>query len=397
MANKLMSLESVLDEERKEVLAMLEGTNGGRLRGSAGSAGGPVRTGSPFAAQRSPPVRSMLDVGSQVPRHKSLPGTNDSATSSPPIRSMLDVGKAPAVRSMLDISTPVPPAAAATTATASTKSAQSSPTEANQRAVMANNQHRSLSDPASRPADFGPRAPATGPAPGFNPTSQYQFSGYLQSNPGGPVIPKRNTQGGKKPQVPTAMAEIVRSGDLSSFPLLDGGRNHSIPSTGIGNSVAKSKSPSNRLGLRSNSPVSSMLNPDLSKFTLNDGRVIDMNNAYRRLSDANLARSGGGLSSLSDKSRRRRTNSGDAAIPGGAGGGRLEKEYAGEDALEDSSDEDDRRSSDEEGNRGRQKEVKEKQQSHHPESQTLGMGRAKGPRTARSLMAAAEEEREFKS
>ena len=28
-----------------------------------------------------------------------------------------------------------------------------------------------------------------------------------------------------------------------------------------------------------------------------------------------------------------------------------------------------------------------------PESQTLGMGRAKGPRTALSLMAAAEEER----
>ena len=141
-----------------------------------------------------------------------------------------------------------------------------------------------------------------------------------------------------------------------------------------------------------------MLSPDLSTFTLNDGRVIDMTSAYRRLSDANLARSVPGLSSLSDKSRRRRTNSGDAVIPEDAGGGRLEKEYTGEDAVEDSSDEEDRRSSDEEGRRGRKKEQsKQNDDNHHPESQTLGMGRAKGPRTAKSLMAAAEEERTSKS
>ena len=367
---------------------MLEGTKGGRSGGSASSASGPVRTGSPFTAQRSP-VRSMLDVEPAVPRHKSLPGTNESGKSSPPIRSMLDVGNVPAVRSMLDIHLPVP------SATASTKSAQSSPTEANHRTAIANNQHRSLSDAASLPAGFGPRAPVTGPTTGLNPTSQYQFSGYLQSNPGGPVVPKRNTQAGKKPQVSNLMAEVVRGGDLSSFPSLDNGRSHSVASSGIGNNAAKSKSPSNRLGLRSDSPLSSRPSLELSKLTLNDGSVIDMNNAYRRLSDANLASSAGGISSLSEKSRQRRTNSGDAAIPEDAGGGRLEKEYAGEDVLEDSSDEDD--GSDEEGNRGRKKEVKENEHGHDPESQTLGMGRAKGPRTARSLMAAAEEEREFKS
>jgi hypothetical protein len=116
-----------------------------------------------------------------------------------------------------------------------------------------------------------------------------------------------------------------------------------------------------------------------------------MNSAYRRLSDANLAKSGGGLSSLSEKSRRRRTNSGDAMIPEDDGGGRLEKDYAGEDALEDSSDEDGR-SSDEERSRGRKKEGRENNNDGH-ESQTIGMGRAKGPRTALSLLAAAEEER----
>ena len=186
------------------------------------------------------------------------------------------------------------------------------------------------------------------------------------------------------------MAEVVRGGDLGSFGPRDRGRNHSIAGTGIGNNVAKSKSPSNRMALRTSSPHSSMLSPDPTQYVTKDGRLIDMNNAYRRLSDANLAKSGGGLSSLSEKSRRRRTNSGDATIPEDAGDGRLEKDYTGEDALEDSSDED-ARSSDDERNRGRKKEVKG--ENSGPESQTIGMGRAKGPRTAQSLMAAAEEER----
>jgi hypothetical protein len=115
-----------------------------------------------------------------------------------------------------------------------------------------------------------------------------------------------------------------------------------------------------------------------------------MNNAYRRLSDANLALSRGGLSSLGGKGARRRTNSGDAVTDST----RLEKDYTpidGEDALVDSSDED---TSDEERPRGRKKDVRAEQtQNDDPESKTLGMGRAKGPRTARSLMAAAEEER----
>ena len=206
------------------------------------------------------------------------------------------------------------------------------------------------------------------------------------------MIPKRNTQAGKKPHTPSAMTEVVRGGDLSTFGSRDTGR-HSIASTAIGNHVDKSMSPSNRLGLRSNSPHSSMVNPDLSKFTLNDGRVIDMTNAYKRLSDDNLAQSGGALSSLSEKSRRRRTSSGDALIPEETGDGRLQKQYMGEDSLEDSSDDEYRASSDDEGNRGRSTQ---KRKESSGESQTLGMGRAKGPRTAQSLMAAAEEERMLK-
>jgi hypothetical protein len=108
------------------------------------------------------------------------------------------------------------------------------------------------------------------------------------------------------------------------------------------------------------------------------------------LSDANLALSSGGLSTLSEKSGRRRTNSGDAVGPDGA---RLEKDYTiidGEDALLDSSDEDLKSSDDEQ--RGRKKEERREES---PGSKTLGMGRAKGPRNAQSLMAAAEEERAY--
>jgi nucleotide-binding universal stress UspA family protein len=364
-----MSLESMLDEERKDVLALLEGNPGLRNRGSASSAGS-GRTPSPYTPRS--PVRSMLDIAEDPAPKPSPLGTTNGRPPRVPVRSMLDIHSTPP--------------AAATTVSAST-----SPTQSNHRSHLANTQyqqHRSLSDAASRPAEFGPRSnvlEATKAAP----SATYQFSGYLPSNPGGPVVPKRNTQAGKKVLIPNAMAEVVRGGDISSvFGTRDNGRHHSIAGTGIGTS--KSRSPHNRLGLRSNSPH---VSTETSKFTLDDGRTIDMNSAYRRLSDANLALSGGGLSSLSRKGRRR-TNSGDAIDP--LNGGRLEKDYTGDDALVDSSDEE--HSSDEERTRGRRKTVEGQNGDNsedYPESKTIGMGRAKGPRTALSLMAAAEEERMY--
>lgn len=318
----------------------------------------------------------MLDIAEDTVPKPSPLGSTNGATPAPP--------RAHVVRSMLDIDSPPP--VAATTVSAST-----SPTQSNHRSYLSNTPHpRSLSDAASRPAEFGPRSNVLGPVKP-DPNAAYQFSGFMPSNPGGPVVRKRNTQAGRK-IIPNAMAEVVRGGDLGVFGPRDKGRNHSIAGTGIGTS--KSRSPHNRLGLRSSSPH---LSPDTSKFVTNDGRTIDMNSAYRRLSDANLALSGGGLSSLSGKGRRR-TNSGDAVDPLN---GRLEKDYTGidgEDVLVDSSDEDDH-SSDEEGIRGRRKTIKgqnENLEEEHPESKTLGMGRAKGPRTAQSLMAAAEEERMYK-
>ncbi|CAD6439797.1 f6fcdea5-4bee-4143-999a-c2e294f887d1 [Sclerotinia trifoliorum] len=381
MANKNMSQESAAEQERQEVLALLHSTTGSRSRGSVSSTGSGHRIGcgrskSPFTANPRSPVRSMLDVDGApaMPRHSSIGGTSSGIPV--PIRSMLDVDTplpaAPAVRSMLDISTPA-------TKSFGSRSAQTSPT-INPKAHASNARHsRSSSDAAAKPTvNFGPRA-ITRVDP-----NEYQFSGYLPSNPGGPSVPKRNTQAGKR--ITSSMAEVVRSGvDLSGFKGgRDRGRHNSIASTGI--STTKSKSPHNRFSPRSSSPVSA----DPSKYAvLDNGKIIDVNSAYQRLSDANLARSNGELSSLSQKNRQNRAKNEDFDI----NGARLKKDYVpmeGEEGIIDSTDE-----SDDEESRGRQKRARSVDgDDSEVEKTTLGMGRAKGPRTPLSQMAAAEAERQ---
>lgn len=386
MSQPAMSMEAALDEERKSVLALLEGAAHGprAQRGSASSAGS-ERAYSPAPNPRSP-VRSMLDIAEEpipTPRHASIAATNGGITvptRPTPIRSMLDVGG------------PLPPPRAI-------HSAQTSPTEPSHkhRSSLNNVIHpRSVSDAPARPPEFGPRSSLERNGKS-DLTAGYQFSGYLPSNPGGPVAPKRNTLAGKK-VTPAAIAEAVRGSDLSGLGK-DRGRNHSIATTGIGiGGASKSRSPHNRLGVRSNSPHASLLTSsnllnNSSKFALDNGTVVDMNTAFRRLSDANLALAGGSLATLSTKGRRR-TDSGDAVA---AQGTRLVKDYTyEEDAVGESSDEDHSHSSDEEGHRGRKKTGRDKGEDD-PESTTVGMGRAKGPRQVLSLMAAAEEERKYKS
>ncbi|KAG4439821.1 hypothetical protein IFR05_004670 [Cadophora sp. M221] len=390
MAKQEMSLEAMLDEERKDVLALLEGppsTN--RHRGSTGSMGS-ARASSPLTKQAQSPVRSMLDVADGTsPRKTSLTGTNGTGVAIPPrkgsqtIRSMLDMSPSPhtspaPVRSTLDIGAAT--SKRRTSSSASTQSAASSPTDerSSHKAQLANSlPHRSLSDAARKPASFGPRAAPSG----GNPESAYQFGGYMPSNPGGPIAPKRNTLAGRKT---SAMAEVVRGGTISLFGDKDRGRNHSIATTGIN---TNSRSPAPRSILRSNSPS---VKSDTSKFVLNDGRVLDMNSAYRRLSDANLALSGGGLSSLGGKKQRSRTNSDDVPFENGV---RLEKDYANadsEDVIMDSSEDDDS-ISDDDHLRGRKHE---KRVDRANSVSAAGMSRPKGARQAQSLMAAAEEERD---
>jgi hypothetical protein len=125
-------------------------------------------------------------------------------------------------------------------------------------------------------------------------------------------------------------------------------------------------------------------------YTLDDGTPIDINNAFRRLSDANLALSKSSLAVLSSKGHRRWTEGEDGASAENA---RLVKDYYSEDEnVVESSDDEHSHTSDEEGQRGRKTGGREADDD--PEGRTIGMGRAKGPRQALSLMAAAEEERE---
>lgn len=345
-----MSMEAMLDEERREVLALLEGPQAPRSRVPSLLE---KRSPSPFTSPRSP-VRSMLDIA--------------------PVRSMLDVDSPPPppVRSMLDVDSSPPPIK-------QVFSSPSSPTDPSTRTLSPSHSGhpRSMSDAASRPADFGPRSSAQRLDP-----SNYQF-GDILTNHGGVAkpLPKRVTQGGKR----SSMAEVMRGNDVANLVLPgDRGRHYSVagPSVRLGN---KSKSPHNRLGVRSNSPRGNLVSnrpiSPVGRSMLGDAHDIDINNAYRRLSDAALARSGGSLGELG-----RRKKSDDIA-----GSGRLAKDYLGPDGellVEDSS-EDNASSSGDEGDRGR----KTARSYGTASPQSTGSTSPEAKRAAQSLMAAAEEER----
>jgi len=157
--------------------------------------------------------------------------------------------------------------------------------------------------------------------------------------------------------------------------------------------------------------------PTPGKFVTDGGKVIDLNNAYRRLSDAALLKSGGNLSNLpvrQGSEGRIRAGSGEALSP--TGGIRLQKDYYHDDddeaAVESSDEEKDASSGDEpwgsENLRGRRR-VRKKGDPGSSEADwedsdnegslksdaggTLGMGRTQHPRKVKSLLAAAEEER----
>ncbi|KAL1865097.1 hypothetical protein VTK73DRAFT_5507 [Phialemonium thermophilum] len=359
-----MSMEAMLDEERREVLALLEGQAGSNSRSKPPAPLG-ARTPSPYTSPRSP-VRSMLDVA--------------------PVRSMLDVDgpPAPPVRSMLDVDSP--PSSSASSAK-QVLSSPSSPTESNFHAHKKNHtiHPRSLSDAAVKPVEFGPRSSSQR----LDPTSEYQFSGII-THGAGQALPKRVGQGGKRAS--GSMAEVMRGADVSGLVLPgDRGRHYSIggPSSRLTN---KSKSPHNRLDVRSRSPHSNLLSgrhlSPVGKALIAENQTVDYQNAYRHLSDANIARLGGSLSELT-----RRKRSDDMASTG-----RLEKDYLSPDGdllPDDSSDDSGSSSSEDEGERGRKVARSFEKRPTSGES-AAGSSSSRSPETPRktlSLLAAAEEER----
>ncbi|TQV97537.1 hypothetical protein V2A60_006711 [Cordyceps javanica] len=374
--NMPMSIDAMLDMEREEVLALLESKNSGSAAANA------MRSSSPYTTAPRSPVRSMLDVGdddASSAHGRTSPGPQ------PPVRSMLDVdGPIPAaqpVRSMLDVGGPAAMRPSSQTRSPYNRSVPSSPTMANSSLYKASSQPpsrlhpRSSSDAAFKPAEFGARKPLGS----SDRTSEYQFSGILPSSASGNLPGKRSSQSKRATGGSSSLVEALRGYDFSGLQLPSRARNSSANRPGY----HQSKSPHNRWNDRSKSPA---VPRDPNQVMLSDGRIVDMNNAYRRLSDANLAFSSGSLSQLP---MRKRSDD--------AGAGRLVKDYLGPDGEHlDSSDDDEPPSSDDE-DRGRKKaprslnpdakgETDDDDDVSHPHS-----GGSK--RAPLSLLAAADEDR----
>ncbi|KAI8628461.1 adenine nucleotide alpha hydrolases-like protein [Xylariaceae sp. FL1651] len=341
---KLMSLESALEEERKEIESLMSMQRAPSV--------GP-RASSPFMNPRSP-VRSMLDIGDGP---KSPPMR-------PPVRSMLDIDSPPppprpATRSMLDIDSAVP----------TPTSTHTSPTLSFKAPVLdSTTRHRSMSDAASKPApDLGLRSPPLVSPRNADPTSAYRFHEILPTNVGQALPTKRGSAGASRQ---STIGEALRGSDLSNLMLPgEPGRTFAFQKN-------KSKSPNNRFSLRSSSPFgsASKRSQPQSKYMLDSGEIVDMNNAYRRLSDANLIYGGSSLAPLA----RKKPDYSD-------GYGRIAKDNLSPygELLPDESDDEVANSSDEEDQRGRKLTTR-------AESHDNGTGAGK---TAKSLLAAVEDER----
>lgn len=352
-----MSLESALDEERREVMALLEGRPSAPRAGSRDPQD-TLRAASPAGAAQSP-VRSMLDIRGDPPaaRNASIAGPSTGARSqtSAPFSSS-------SVRSMLDTSSPPP-----TPGTAPL--------------------------PSQRQSQAGSK---------LNPEEAYQFEMLpsIESH----AMPKRVSQGGKRqeqqPKKKSALASVFGSSKNNTSDNDYLRARHNSTSGTLGS--RRAMSPSSRLGgnARSMSPAQSKLNtnsfnlmPDPGKYVTDSGKVIDMSSAYRRLSDAALLRSGGNLADLPNK--KGSAEKGESLAPDGSA--RLEKDYFADDDDEEALESDEERGSSEDEawpsekrrrGRGRtRRKTEEKADSDSP------MPGGENGREPRSLLAAAEDER----
>ncbi|KAL1600399.1 hypothetical protein SLS60_006784 [Paraconiothyrium brasiliense] len=119
---------------------------------------------------------------------------------------------------------------------------------------------------------------------------------------------------------------------------------------------------------------SSNLMPSPNKYVTDSGKVIDMSSAYRKLSDANLSRSGGSLSSLPSR-KGSDPSKGESLAPGG--GVRLATDDFGDDeAAVESSENDDTEDSDGDGwggakRRGRQRRRSDGSEGKVPRSKDV--------------------------
>lgn len=301
----------------------------------------------------------------QHPRRAPSVGRSPSPYMNPrsPVRSMLDIDSPPVARqpqptrSMLDIDSPLP----------TLSSTHTSPTLAYRTPATDNTttRNRSMSDAQKSIPESGPRSPVLASPRNTDLTSAYKFHDILPTNVGQALPPKRGSAGSTRG---TSIGEALRGSDLSNLMLPgESGRPLAFRSN-------KSKSPDNRFSLRSSSPFSTANKrspPQQGQYMLDNGEMLDVSNAYRRLSDANLIYGGSSLASLA----RKKPDYSD-------GHGRIAKDNLSPygELLPDESDDDMPNSSDEEDERGRK--LTTRAESHDD---------LKNP--AKSLMAAVEDER----
>lgn len=363
-----MSLESALDEERREILKLLEAPPQGRpsSRGASGLASsllpaqhGSRRTQSPPGPRS--PVRSMLDVDSSIPPPAPAP-----APPSAPVRSMLDVDSEPPptasrASSIAGTGVGVTPSTVAPAAPAPSSSrglvrsmlgpsispsrsshgnsVNTSPVDSPAEGVRV---HRTASDAAAHPPLMrGPKLLQR------ERNRRSRFLASLESDSSFAPTPDRDDfppprRAAQRAALPSkmskSMARVMQAmdlGDAGPRRGIDRGRLAAGDRGGLVGRASSSRSPSGSL-VRGQSPHAAKLNinsfnllASRGKLMSDSGELLDMNSAYRRLSDANLARSGGSLSHLPKASGTEgaSTEAGDALPSDRGRGTRLHKDY----------------------------------------------------------------------
>ncbi|KIW99765.1 uncharacterized protein Z518_10693 [Rhinocladiella mackenziei CBS 650.93] len=292
-----MSLEALLDEENKEVLAALD-----RKRPSSPMS----KVKPPRIATPPPPIRSMLDVDYPTPRHGSIAGIGVGVTS--PSQS-----KRP---SKLDPSDPSTYTSPHTSKPNSPVLAKSSPVSTRQRPSLETD--RPVGLPKIQDEDKR----------GF----EHHFQFDMSAMPSSAGASTRSPPETRRPREGSAAMAAAVSGDFSflyvGFSDAGPGRHNSTAVTGT-----HSRSPSSRI--RQPDPKSGFLSPSSppGRLTTRSGTVVD-DQAHRRLSNKSNS-----CSTVTDDAEE-----GTGRVPkDGVGDEEASAESSDEDVMSPSSDEDETR------------------------------------------------------
>lgn len=373
-----MSIDAMLDMERKEVLALLE-------RGSEAPAPSArsARSDSPYAARS--PVRSMLDIAEEeAPASSAASSSNrPAAATQGPVRSMLDVKAPPSpqlVRSMLDISAPVPDSPRRP----GRSSTPSSPLMAPSEPIFRHQPSSGLGPHPRSRSDAGVKFAESRRSSRNDPIANYQFSSIMSHSTGPQASLKWSSSRNSKRESGGSLGDALRGSESGLQLPTDRGRSPLGGSRIFPNQSKSPQTQNRRWGSRSRSPATFTAPPlPPGKAMLKDGSVVNLNNAYRKLSDANLIQSSGSLAQLPMRKKSAE-----------AGEGRLVKDYVGPNGEHlDSSDEEEDESSDDE-DRGRKKSPRSLIHGTGDNgNSSAGSGSQSGGRQPLSLLAAAEQER----